>query len=416
MAKAQVRTLLPLDTWARNCGLNPLHFNGVYFNGESEGPGCGSITPQYAWQNADMVGREDIALAIKAAEDAIAHIAGYPVAPDWIVDEYRQYERFYDRAFWSGYGNARGAMTSLTTRYGYVISGGVKARSLIDADAAITYSDADGDGYDETATVTVTTSVTDPNEIAVFFPGEDGADEWEVRPLRKVTIDSGTATIVFRREQVPLPAFWEGLAPNAPNGIDGGDDANFLEEVDVYRVYNDPQTQASLLWEPWDQCGCSGSGCEACAFDSQSACLHTRDNRLGIVVPSPATWNADDAVFNYAGAAVCRTPDKARLWYRAGWKGNTARPMVDMDPSYAWMVSVLACTYLDRPVCGCDTVAQYIGRWREDLSGENSRENEAVSYKIDPAMLNNPLGPMRGAVEVWRRLNQAGRIVVRPGG
>ncbi|MDP2727535.1 MAG: hypothetical protein Q8P59_08310, partial [Dehalococcoidia bacterium] len=70
MGRANTRTMLPLDRWSYHLGMDPRHFNGLE---TSLRPArlCHQPTLQYAWQDSDRVGRDDIAQAIAQAESEI---------------------------------------------------------------------------------------------------------------------------------------------------------------------------------------------------------------------------------------------------------------------------------------------------------------------------------------------------------
>lgn len=415
MARASTPTWLSLDRWAQIMGLDPLHFNGVFTSLRPDSA-CNSgedIWLQFAYQDASKVSREDLAEAIRDAERQLANYIGYNLLPDWTIDERLKTTRpAIPGVFSSGYTNARWMSRSVTTKRGYFIAGGQRAKSVISAGAAIVRSDADGDGYQELCTVTVATSV-DAEEIRVYFPSQSGADVWEIRPVT-VSVSGGVATITFKIWQVPDPDLWEAL--NA-SGIDGDVAGNFITTVDVYRVYNDPQSQLQMLWEPSPglvSCGCGSETCQVCTFAAQAGCLHTRDPRLGIVAYSAATWDSADSEFDAAELAVCRDPDRVRVWYQSGWRWEEAaqtgaRASRDMDPYWEKAVAYLAIALLEREVCACNNVEHFIDHWREDLA-RNGRE---VSYQNVPGLLANPFGTTRGAWYAYQRANQEDRFIQR---
>src|SRR5690606_29586715 len=116
----------------------------------------------------------------------------------------------------------------------------------------------------------------------------------------------------------------------------GDNDANFLEEVDVYRHWNDPQQQAQFLWSQLPfSCGCGSGECAACAQATQWGCLSARDYPSGIVQYQPGNWDADTSQFTRTHWAERRAPDRLRLWYYAGYQ-DTRRtyPTLQMDPTW----------------------------------------------------------------------------------
>jgi len=414
MARATTLTKLPLDRWAQLIGLNPIHFNRITIS-LSPDRSCNSgedFWMQWPYMDASKVSIEDLASAINEAEGMIESVIGYKLLPDYIVDERRNTERPAMRELYSYGVNSRWLAKSVKARWGYVQSGGQRAKSVISAGAAIVRSDADGDGYQETATVTVASTVA-VDEVRVYFASQSGADEWEVKPVQ-VVASGVNLVITFKIWQVPDPELWEQLSTD-PTAIDGDVAANFQTTVDVYRVYLDPQTQVQFLWEPdiLLACGCGSATCTVCTLASQYGCLHVRDTRIGSLAYSPADWNATAGVFDSSEWSVCREPERMRLWYQAGWRWETndprKRPSVDLDPYWEKAIAYLAITLLSREVCACNNTEHFIDYWREDLA----RNGSQVSYQNGRQVLANPFGTMRGAVYAWQRCQAEERILQR---
>lgn len=406
MATATIRTLLTLDRWSDLIGLNKLHFNQIV-SAAMPTPVCGEIWKSFDWQDSMKISREAVAQAIQDAERQIMGLTNYPLAPMWIADERVRTVRpaiSEDINLWGL--NPRGQRSAVQLSNGYYISGGIEAKTLIEAGAAVTYTDPDGDGYPELATITVNTTVSDPAEIAVYFPGESAAGEWEVRPLRSVTIGAGVATITCFRQQIPLPELWEAFAPEA---IDGDDNANFLTTVDVYRHWNDPQQQVQLMWSPdgWEGCSlCGDAGCATCQAGVQWGCLLGKDYRNGIVHYQPAAWDPEEGAFTSQSLAVWRQPDRLRLWYYAGWQDTKLRyPTLQMDPYWERAVAYYSLCLLDREICGCTNLKELVRHWTQDLALNVSDPAGSNSYQTGTELLNNPFGTMRGALYAYQRVN-----------
>ncbi len=416
MARAETLTKLSLDRWAQIIGISPLHFNGVFVNTPTV---CSQPWMQFPHQAVDRVSREDVAYAIAQAEADLEHFLGYRLLPGWEVDEWNPTVRpWKPENFNLSVTGVRGLGQTVRAKWGMMVSGGIRAQEVIQAGAAVTYSDNDGDGYSETATVTIAASVSDVCEYAVFFPAAGpvttaGAQEWEIRP-RQVVISGGLATITLRREQLVLPQLQSDLVPPADDshlrGVDGADNANFLTTVDIYRVYNDPQRQVQFLWEPGaGGCpSCDGTGCPACSYSAQEGCLLARsDPRLSIMAFEPASWNATTLQFDSAAWAVGRQPDLVRLWYYAGLRDRSLScPTLQMDREWERIVAYYAAALLDRPVCECNNVHAWVEHWRRDLaiSGEEGLE-------ISRRDLDNPFGTRRGMVNAWRRATRDGAAI-----
>lgn len=402
MARANVRTWLPLDRFAEIIGIHPLHFNQLSSNNLVPNNVCGEVWFQHAWQHSDRVGREDVAMAIQAAEQEIALEAGFNLLPDWTVEERISYPEPAIPGVYNMYGtNPRGMLNSMELKRGHVISGGVRTKTLIQAGAAIVRSDADVDGYQETATVTVATSVTDINEIHLYFSGKAGNDFWEIRPIT-VAISGGNATITFKIWQVSAANQQDAFDPSV---LDAEQAASYETTADVYRVYNDPSTQVQFMWEnntPYDCCG----SCAACQFSTQAGCFHLRDPRLGLVVPAPATWVAADNAFTGQEWTACRAPDQVRYWYYSGWQNlSLDRPKVQMDPYFEYAVAFFAASKLDRPVCGCSNVSEFIAKWRRDAAYSSQEEG---GFTTTPEIMANKLGTTAGALYAYKQIHRNG--------
>lgn len=381
MARANTQTLLSLDRFAQIIGMHPLTFNQISVNIDSETLGCGHTLYQYAWQKS-RVGREDIARAIATAEQRIGDLLRYDVAPKWNTQDLRSIG-------WN--------LGSVGAR-GYIIEAGIEAKTLIDDVVAIGYSDEDGDGYKETATVTANVgSVTDPQEIAVYYPGEVASDAWEIRPT-KVSIASGVATIVFQRHQAVIRDLIE--APLNPDDVDGLDDDNFLTTVDVYRHYNDPTSQANVIWDVESSCDvCSGdTSCVTCGRAIQTACMQILNRRTGRVQLTPASYDADNDRFVASIWSVNRDPNRAQLYYRAGYydanSSNGATPFLTMSRVFEDVVARYALSLLPMPICDCGVANALYDEVRKDLSDIEDGRTTAFSA-------GNTLGRTAGALDAW---------------
>lgn len=388
MAVAKTRTKLPLDTFASIMGLHPLHFNQVSVAGyESEV--CGEPIFQYPWQAADKVGREEIAQAIADAELVIEQQLGYHLLPSYDVDE----AAIVDPRNWY--------RPRLRTRWGYVRSGGVRAKSLIQAAAPIVWGAADATNYKRSATISVATSITDEEEITVYYPGKSGDDDWRIRPII-ATISGGVATIVMKREQLVIESAFESL--DVEETVDGIDDANFLATVDVYREYLDPATQVEFQTPGGCSCGA------VCNYSVQAGCMQVVDRARGIVDIAPGTY--DSGTQSYNVATLCTgVPNRARLWYRSGWRDETqVQPNLTMHPEWARAVSYLAVTMLDRPICNCNALEKITKYYGVDLA----EVTDSSRFNVSVRMLDNPIGTTRAALHAWRLIqrNALGSAVI----
>jgi len=408
---AQTLTKLPLATWARLMGVHPLHFAQVSFtpaNAKFPSGNCDSVMAQHEWQEADATSREEVARAIAQAEENIERELGFRLLPSWEVDEWRETMRYFRPELDNlSLTDLRGAAQALKARWGHLVTVGQRATSLLAAGSAITWSDvvAVGDGYDETGTVTVAglAAAVVACEVHIYYPGHAGDPAFEIRPI-DVSITAGVATITFRRELAVLEDLLEAFKPLA---AEGADDANFLDEVDVYRVYNDPSAPATLLWENRPTtCGCADDSCPSCDYSAQTACLNFRgDPANGWLSYEPATYDSDTDAWARQDPSVGRNPDIVRLWYQAGLRDKrVACPSRDMETQWALAVARYAASILDRPPCAC--ARETWERWRVDLAFRGGAE-ELATYELTPSDLGSPFGTAAGAIYAWRRVKAA---------
>lgn len=398
MARAETRTLLSLDRFAKILGAHPLHWNGIVHD-LAPATTCGQPILQYDWQVVDGISRESIAHAIKDAEDRISQYLGYKPLPVFEIDERHSTQRLNDPSLIAArLMTPMGFGMSTQLDWGHVVAGGIERRTPITLNAPIVYTDEDGDGYAETAKLVVSTSVTDLNEVCLFLPGESAAPEWEVRPI-KVAITGGVATITTRREQLVIPDLMERL--DSTRAIDGTDNGNFLTTADVYRIWHDPSQQVQFLWEnQFGTCGCNTNTCATCFLSAQFGCTVVRDYRLGLIAGQPALWNDATQAYEFTTYGVARAPDRARYWYRAGYRDQTRqRPMHEMDARWERAIAAFAITFLDRPFCGCRNVENISNYWGKDLAESNTNE---TTNRLSNKWLDNPFGTTQGALHAWR--------------
>ena len=403
MGRAKTRTWLSIDSWAERFGINPLHFNQLY-SADYPDDNCGEVWYQHAWQQSAQISREDLARAIRSAEMAIADQVKYNLLPDWLAKKIIIPTPGRPEVFASSNLNIRGQKRSFELPRGHFVAGGVQIKAEMELAQAVVRSDVDVDGYDETCTVTFVTDVTEECQVRVYYPGESGADEWEIRPLDSVVIAGGSVTITFKSWLIVDPDL---IAP--ADAIDGDAAGSYIATVDVYRVYNDISTQGSLIWEPvgGSFCGCGLSTCEACTVASQDACLTIRDAELGYITYFPAAYDEDTLAWVAGELAQCRDADRIDAYYYSGWRDPFgACPYRDMDPYWAEAVAKYAAGLLDRDVCSCNNSETYIDYLRRDIAAV--REG-IVFQSSNESQIGNTFGTTVGAIFAWNRATAPGR-------
>lgn len=402
MSRASLATKLSLDRWAKILGINPVHFSGAV--GSEIWPdngACADIWPQHSWQTSDeLVGREDVAIAILSAEEDIKNEAGYAVAPTWESEETHSWPRKMV------YGN------TFQTNYGYVIAGGVRAVTAIEEAADVVYSDPDNDGWDELATITVSTDLTDPREIKLYTTGFDGEPEWEIRPLKRVVISGGTATITADAWLMLDPELWERYPTNVGfAGIEITDTATRVTTVDVYREYNDVSQNGALFYQQAagsNYCGfCSGGGCAVCATDSYGGCLGIVDARMGMVQPNAATYS--NGQWTGYRPSNCRPVQRVSLNYLAGEVDKLYTQRRSLDPlthHLAEAIVWLSVARLPKGICSCNNIRDKVNWLRTDATTlREPAANAALFGRFENMdVFRCPFGVRVGEVKAWQRV------------
>lgn len=404
MAISPTYTLIPLDRAAAILGLDLYHFNTIVTARRPENSSCDDIWFNLASQRIGQAGREDLASALYEAERQTMRYLRYSPMPTWISHEEHPVTKPFavELRNYSGL-NSRGKQKSIRTNYGYVLEVGSRAKTLIEAQSAVIYSDVDGDGYLETATVSATTTLTDEQEIRVYFQGHSGKDAYEIRPI-DISIASGTVTITFPKYLAPLHELWERDPAEADpvwRTIDGDDDDNFVTSVDIYRVYTDPATHATFYHE--DTCSsCGGSGCAVCEFTTETACLRIRDSRIGFMSYAPATWNTTTLEYD-SGSCCSNDPDKIIINYRAGLVNRELEfPYRQMDPAWERAIVYYAATLLERAGNLCGNAQNIYQQYNEDMALSADGRSWTIAFKN----LQNPLGTTKAAIKLWRMIEK----------
>jgi hypothetical protein len=360
MARATTTTWLALDDWARIMGYNLYHFNGIEVDSCQVGESCTNIWYQSPEQH-DTVSREELALAIQNAELIISSWVGYNLMPDWNKDKLptRNHYDSLTRTPFTGSGRPK----SIQVKRRHVLAAGVKRKEPVYLDVETVFVDKDGDGFRETVQVYADLSGYNTDEIRVFYPLEDGSEEWEIRPI----------TVYSDRIEFPvyLAVHRQLIEQICPDPLEGRDEEIYLKEVDIYRVYNDTDVQATLIYEPSPSCN------PTCQETTIGNCVYVRDNELGEVVYNPR---------------LLTEPDIVELYYYSGYTGSGIRPYTNLDTYWRYPVAYLAASLLDREPRNCcgGNESFLVSQWKEDVS--KSDEKKKVSYFATQRQIENQFG------------------------
>jgi hypothetical protein len=407
--------LLSLEQFRVQIGYHPWHFWGLA--NSSQIPvtsNCNDLVQEYAWQNTDAVGRQEIRSAIATAEQRLFEYLGYmPMPRD--REQTLDYAHLGRTGWYRGYAvGSDGRWAALDLNDGYVQAVGVETLTLIGS-AAVVYTDEDNDGLDDTFTLTIATTVTEPDEIAAYFIVADRfgdttlSEQWRVQPVT-VTIASGTATIIGPSYLLVKPVLYQGISTK--NGLDPAAAANFASNLVVYRKFIDPTgttnatAQALMIWEStpcagWHCCNTATYTNDA-RFDPAAvaygiARAGIRNSRLGLIGLGPAAYNATSGIWSVTSFATGYEPDRVTVRYSAGLSLVNGQ----MDYAMQTVVARLAAAELDRGLCACDGANKTLYRWQTDLArtgGNNDEQFGAISQDD----LSNPLGTRRGQIYAWR--------------
>lgn len=383
--------LLPLETFRAIFGIHPLHFWGLSGPDAPVTSKCNTVVREYAWQEAQAAGRQEIRQAIETAEARLREHLGYSVAP-----------RFASQVVpWPG-----GYFPSVQLAEGYVQAIGAETLTQL-GEAAVTYSDTDGDGLKDTFVATIATTETDPERLAVYLAAADRLDgaplseRWRVAPV-SITISGGTATVRGRRWLLVRPILYEGLGSGELNPAT---DALFATHVAI-ATRTAAGSQATLTWEsrpyPWFCCASASDGSgDPAAIATATGRVGIHDALYGIVHPAEAVYNADSATWHAVAWSTCRPPDRVTITYLAGV------PLVNgqMDPAWQVIVARLAAAELAKPICACETANRALHTWTFDVArtgGANDESYGAVSQED----LQNPFGTRRGHIYAWKQVKR----------
>ncbi len=405
--------LLPLDLWRQHLGFMPWHFWGWGNNTKIPvDSACNDVLMEYSWQHADRVGRAEIREAIETAESKLRSTLLYSVAPrfeEFIV----RYPQYQDARQHLDIPVAPGDLSWLTVQLpeGHIHACGVERLTAI-SNVAVVLTDADGDGLNETFTLgPIATTVTDVNEIAVYFAaadrlnGDPAGDTYRIEPI-KVTIAGGFVTITGHSWMLARPILRErvGVAPLDPDTA-----ANFAATLDVYRRWVDPDgqqqenSQGVLIWETTPDCDCaalSSYSTDPATVAQGVARVGIRDAIAGVVTPALAARNATTGNWYWVDSQTCKAPQRAKIRTYAGY------PLVNrqMAPQFHTIVARLAAAELGRPTCSCQSATRELGKWQWDMTriGGANAEQYGTSLEI----MNCPFGTLRGQVDAWRQIRE----------
>jgi hypothetical protein len=397
--KPPVVTALSLAEYANLMGINPIQFMSGLSNAVFPSTGCTDRWRQYPWQDEDKTSRDELAREIHQAEKDIAAQLGYWPGRLWTEGEFVVYPHYYKRAWTSASGtNVAGYYKSVSPKHGKFIDQGVRSVELVGT-ATVLPVDEDGDSYEETALLSIATSYTNPYELKVFYAGEGGAQEYEIRPVTEKSISGGTLEI-----RLPVWLLFKPELLAAMPGSDGYqeldpfDQNNLVETVDIYRVTVD-RSQGNLFH--WNG---SSTLADDVVNTTQTIALEPKvEHRIvSAVTLTPATYNAGADSFAVAQFAVAREPDQIELAYLSGdFQADAKAGEYRVPDDLAQAIMSMATARLSRPLCSqCQNVQEKEKRLRFDMALSVVGDSSDVRF-VRPDVLRCPFGTRVGEVTAW---------------
>jgi hypothetical protein len=316
-----VKLGLTLDRYAELMGIPEAAFNGLIKDEEIPQYACNTV-----WKKRH---RDNLAMYIAMAEETREEELGYHISRKYLTETHM-------------FGNP------ITLKRAYVSQVGEETVSTIQAGYTLTYGN-------DPVTVSIATTVSSANEIRIYYPGEDV----EIHPSN-ISISGGIATISIPKSRLVKPELNDDREDTLR--YDNGD--NFLETVDVKRVYYDETAGIEYIWV---------SSTTYAELTQQGKPI-LENSRLGILKTYPALYA------NGVWAAKSYTYDSLPLQIRVKYvSGRASSQRVEL------LTAKLAHTLMPFKPIDCEAVTQY---WQKDL-------------EVNKRAVITPYGSSNGAVEAW---------------
>lgn len=366
-----------LNAWPEIMQESIWHFN------QAAGQGAPFLTsPDKGKQVYLQPEREIIARNLEAAIGMIGHELSYWPRPAYFTD-YKILSRAWPIEW-----------QTFKTDWKKVIQLGSRTMSLIQADVNVTYSDPQSYGIDTLATIQVTTAVS-ASEVVAFFRTADGGlsagdYRYEIEPLT-ATASGGVVTLTGHRSLFVRPdTIWNNPYTlnnpnnNDPNAADTQQANDFVEKVDIYRVYNDNTTAVNVL---------AGDGTVLASFTGEIIDFENGIIRMGGDFCTSTCWT--------------QAPYRMSVNYQAGLplvNGNMDSEMLDA------IVALCNARMFNKPI---NMSSWTQNRWQRDSDPAIQQAAGQAYSLLSPADAKNPFGLRMGEVIAWR---VCGRRYVALGG
>lgn len=397
MAQASIPTAMPLIQYATILGISPWHFSQIVWDENPARQECRDIWLQYSHMWPDRASRESLARALQQAERQIAEFMGFYPAPTFIEQEQHPFPKTR-YLYGSGYQGIRfpglhDREKTIRLRWKHLKSGGRRYVDSIELDAPIVYSDTTGDGFDNAAEVDVTEPAPEgcSSDEVMLFPTTDTDPENAIRSATCEIADDGTITItgpsyLFVRPEIYFEEMGETISGADPSDfvIEGNDPTNFLDTVNVYRVY------ARTSGEDYAPVEFGTSTAGSVSYASTPGTFRIWNGRRSIIVPVAAEWNEDAE--EWAASCLSSEPELIRVWYKAGWPVDKRGWIT---PPFARAIAALATAKMNKPICGCGSAEELAHFWQTIPA---SPESVYRSFR----QLEATFGPQQGCWEAYK--------------
>jgi hypothetical protein len=332
---------IKMSEYAALVGYSQCAFFGV--NANDNNYACRAI-----WSYAE---RDILQRALLEAQEELEGVIHYPLSARWFTNE---------RHNW---GNP------IVAKWGHIIEGGVMVDTMIEAGATVDYTN-------DPAIITVDLGLCDPDNVHVFLPGTDIEIE-----IGSIALTPGSASVTYdiAIDHLDNPDIGWQYA-QVDNGEHWG-----TNTVDVRCIANNPATQAVII---------SKSACcqtVPCSDDRDTGCIYVRNEELGFVDVTPATYSG--GVWTRDCSVMCDCPKWVLLNYHAG-ETTLTRQQSDT-------LIRLAHSKMAVEPCGCDVTQRL---WKRDRN---------IPDVLDAARLECPFGMSDGAWTAWKFATQ---FAIRRGG
>ena len=399
-------TYLTLERFRQIIGINWLDFYGISLAscGYRATGSCAEVWVRDNDQAEDnTLSWSHLLNAIVAAEREVENFLDHPLGLTWVCDKktwpYQQLNRWYTTP------------QATFDLGGDFIEAGQRAETLIgtaNKGVELVYTDNDGDGFFEVATITFTDATLSGVDLCeIQFRYTANGTTYYLDSPKTLELSGTTLTATFNSFQLLNPSLFSALFTTYPVDICDGTTDNFVDTIDIYRVYNDTTaTQAEIC-----SIGDVGNGCapctqtDPCAPECQEACIIPIGNG-GLVKVRAATPDGNGGFTYLSNCNLQCPPSYVNLYYQI----NPCN-IYHCESSECWRVcpelenaiaALAAARLIKSCVCKCDS-----GRikWYQRELGNDNTANTFSSQSVTFNIIESaPFGSLWGEIYAYQLL------------